>query len=103
VDFRVALRFEDTDRVVAVIDGELDDAAGSHLLEVIAGVTAAVVVLDLERVTFMDSRGLGQLLAVVAAVEEGGAKAYVTNPSVHAERVLQTAGLTDRLREPGTS
>jgi stage II sporulation protein AA (anti-sigma F factor antagonist) len=100
VDFSVRLQPEG-DRMVVVVAGELDDATGGQLRDAVSQVTLpGVVLFDLAGVSFMDSRGLGQLLSVCMTVEDSGGKAYVADPSVHAERVLRTAGLSDRLREP---
>ena len=103
MDFHVRLQ-SDGRRLTVLVEGELDDAAGAQLHDAVidAAPQADVVLFNLAGVSFMDSRGLGRLLSVVTAVEGAGTKAYVADPSVHAERVLETAGLTDRLREPGT-
>jgi anti-anti-sigma factor len=101
-DFSVRL-VPDGDRMVVLVAGEIDDAAGDRLRDVAMEVkTTGVVLFNLSGVSFMDSRGLGQLLSACTTVEDHGGKAYVTDPSVHAQRVLDTAGVTEHLREPGT-
>jgi anti-anti-sigma factor len=91
------------DRMVVSVVGELDEATGEDLRGEVGGVLHdaphRVVVLDLSGVSFMDSRGLGQLLSACRAVERAGRSVYVARPSLHAQRVLDSAGVSDLLRE----
>ena len=50
------------------------------------------VMLDLQKVGFMDSSGLGLVLGRYAHVKEAGGVLKVLNPSSGAERVLRMAG-----------
>ena len=103
MDFHVKVQV-DEGRLVIVVSGELDEASGAELRTLVdAGLADdhEVIVFDLAGVSFMDSRGLGQLLSACRAVETAGHRAHVARPSVHAERVLDSAGLSQRLREPG--
>ena len=104
MDFGVTLRPEDG-RLVVAVRGELDEASGLSLRATVADALSEhydAVVFDLSGVSFMDSRGLGQFLNVCTSVDQAGSVPYVADPSVHARRVLDTAGLTERLKEPGT-
>jgi anti-anti-sigma factor len=91
------------ERLVVSVRGELDESTGDDLRgmvgEVIAEQPQKVIVLDLSGVSFMDSRGLGQLISACRAVERAGRKVHVADPSLHAQRVLDSAGLSDLLRE----
>ena len=53
---------------------------------------AATVLLDLSRVSFMDSSGLGLILGRYTHVKEAGGVLKVLDPSAGAERVLRLAG-----------
>lgn len=104
MDFGVSLRPEHG-RLVVAVRGELDEASGHSLRATVADALREqydAVVFDLSGVSFMDSRGLGQFLSACTTVDEAGSTPYVAEPSVHARRVLDTAGLTERLREPGS-
>src|SRR5690349_18042772 len=101
-DFRVALRPE-SERLVVAVHGELDDASGEKLRRVVAdllreGRVQGELALDLSAISFMDSRGLGQLLAACQAAERAGRRVQVVDPSVHVQRVLDSAGVSDLLR-----
>lgn len=102
MDFRVDLE-PDGNRLTLLVRGEIDDCTGRQLGALVDDALAAhasgTLVLDLAGVVFMDSRGLGELLGACRAVERAGRRAYVANASIHAERVLDTAGLGSRLRE----
>jgi anti-anti-sigma factor len=92
----------DGDRLLIKVDGELDDATGDELRETVVGALDGdhvAYAIDLSGISFMDSRGLGQLLAVVQQAERLGRRAYVVDPSVHAKRVLDSAGVTGHLTE----
>lgn len=104
MDFAVSLRPEDG-RLVVAVRGELDEASGQNLWATVVDALEDeydAVVFDLSGVSFMDSRGLGQFLNVCTSIDQAGSVPYVADPSVHARRVLDTAGLTERLREPGS-
>ena len=51
------------------------------------------VVFDLSKVTFMDSTGIGMLIGRYKKIKAKRLPAYIQNPSVLAERILQISGL----------
>ena len=57
------------------------------------------VIVDLSGVTFMDSRGLGALLAANERTSEGAAPIAVHNPSEPVRRLLEVSGVRRILDE----
>src|SRR4051794_25030882 len=92
----------------AIIDvrGELDvttvSAFRNLLVDAIRRQRPARVVVDMLRVTFMDSTGIGALVVGYNAAHEIGADFVVRNPSQFVLRQLHITGLTDVFGLPGT-
>ncbi|RBY88747.1 SpoIIE family protein phosphatase [Blastococcus sp. TF02A-26] len=86
---------------VLELAGELDLAAVSRLRgDVLAAAAGAggVLELDLRRVGYLASAGVGLLLETAAAVRAAGGRVHVrTMPGSAAERVLRLSGLPDGL------
>lgn len=57
------------------------------------------VYVDLEGVTFMDSRGLGALLAANERSREGAAPVHIYKPSDAVRRLLDVSGVASVLTE----
>jgi anti-anti-sigma factor len=85
----------------AIIDvrGELDvttvSAFRALLVDTITREKPARVVVDMLRVTFMDSTGIGALVVGYNTAREIGAEFVVANPSPFVRRQLHITGLTD--------
>jgi anti-sigma B factor antagonist len=85
----------------AIIDvrGELDvttvSAFRNLLVDTITRERPARVVVDMLRVTFMDSTGIGALVVGYNTAHEVGADFVVRNPSPFVLRQLHITGLTD--------
>jgi anti-anti-sigma factor len=79
------------------VSGEVDMSNATDLRE--AGekaVTADSVdslVVDLSAVTFMDSSGLGALVAIRAAAADAARSLRITNPSPRVRQVIEVCGL----------
>jgi anti-sigma B factor antagonist len=82
-----------------VVSGELDMATSAELSTVIEDVgvsgTVRVVVLDLARVTFLDSSGVRALLLAKAALSADGVKLVVDQASPQVATVFRIAGVED--------
>lgn len=97
----------------AIIDvrGELDvttvTAFRNLLVDTITRERPARVVIDMRKVTFMDSTGIGALVVGYNAAHDVGADFVVRNPSPFVHRQLHITGLTEVFglptRPPGTS
>ena len=85
----------------AIIDvrGELDvttvTAFRDLLVDTITRDRPVRVVVDMLRVTFMDSTGIGALVVGYNTAREVGAEFVVINPSPFVRRQLHITGLTD--------
>ena len=80
-------------------EGELDLATGPALLDAILAAAAgapAEVLVDLDRVTFLDSSGIGTLLRAHRRLGEIGIALRVVGGSAKVRNVLTLAGV-DRL------
>ena len=80
--------------------GEIDLASsrelGSRLGE-LAGEVGSSAVLDLTRVTFMDSVGLGVLLKGATRFQRQGKRLIIVAPPGPVRRMFDFAGVTERL------
>ncbi len=56
------------------------------------------VILDLSRVDFMDSSGLGLILGRYAKASEVGAECILLDPNEHVTRILDVAGIGRLIR-----
>jgi anti-anti-sigma factor len=77
--------------------GEVDVDNANEIRDAIVSVLAAAkpsrVELNLQAVTFIDSTGIGALVAGFQAAEVSGVKLVVTNPSRFVHRQLWVTGL----------
>jgi anti-sigma B factor antagonist len=97
---RIDVRRE-PDRVILGLDGELDMANASHLQAALAQAhqsTAAMIVLDLRQLSFIDSTGLRVLLAARKEAQERGQEFAVTPGSQQVQRLLAVTRVSDHLR-----
>ena len=84
-----------------VLRGELDlnsvPLLNATIDPICAAPTTRVVVLDLSRLTFMDSTGIHALLLTKELCDEKGSQFFLVPGEAQAHRVLQITGLLDRL------
>lgn len=77
--------------------GDLDSSTVAQLRTVASDLPAgADVVIDLSRVPFIDSAGIGALIGVIRQVHEGNGTARLHCPSAYQRRLLARTGV-DRL------
>jgi anti-sigma B factor antagonist len=94
-DFEVTTSTENGVVTVAV-DGELDIATAPMLDATLADVergTTRTLLLDLDRVRFMDSTGLRSLLSALRRAEADGRRLRLANLPPDVERVLDVTGV----------
>ena len=78
---------------IFVLIGELDVSSSRGLPEQLQGPPGALVVIDLSKLTFMDSSGLGAIhKARQLAIKDGGTL-VVCRPQPNVLRILQLTGL----------
>lgn len=78
-------------RVAGVVDALSLPAVSRELTDAQRG--SGVVYIDLSGVTFMDSRGLGALLAANERSREGAAPIRIHRPSEAVRRLLEVSGV----------
>jgi anti-sigma B factor antagonist len=91
---------ERADRVILELGGELDLANAARLQSAIDNTAAAakpLIVLDLERLEFIDSSGLRVILAGAERARARGQRFALTPASEQVERLLEVTGATKRL------
>jgi anti-sigma B factor antagonist len=91
---------EGAGRVTLALDGELDLANASGLEGAMTSPsveTSPMLVLDLERLSFIDSTGVRVILAAAEAAAARGQRFALTEGSEQVERVLSITGTTKRL------
>ena len=90
---------ERDEAVVVVVDGEIDIATAplleQRLTEVEAG-DSPQLIIDLDRVSFMDSTGL-QVLVSHTLSETNGRRIRLTKGSPQVQRLLTVSGMADHL------
>jgi stage II sporulation protein AA (anti-sigma F factor antagonist) len=95
---RVTVKVEEKDGVlVAWLSGELDhhaaDEVRRQLDTAMYNRPARKVVLDMSRMTFMDSAGIGVVLGRYRKVKEAGGRLAVRGPGVRVDKILSLAGV----------
>jgi anti-sigma B factor antagonist len=92
------LLLADSGEAVVEISGEIDvdsaTAIGPVLDEALRQ-SDAEVVIDLTRVTFMDSSGIGMLISAKERADEAGVEIVLRSPSQPVRRVLELGGVAD--------
>jgi len=91
---------ERADRVILVLEGELDLLNASQLEDALddpAAERGAMLVLDLERLHFMDSTGLRAIFAAVQKAGERGQRFALTPGSDQVQRLLSVTGVAKSL------
>jgi anti-sigma B factor antagonist len=97
--FRVEVTTKGEASVISVI-GELDLASSPALeeeLQRLAAGHAALVIVDLSELEFMDSTGLSVLVRAHQRAEESGQRFGLINASQQVQRLLSLTGVADRL------
>jgi anti-sigma B factor antagonist len=84
-------------RVAGVMDALSLPEVSRELTDAQRG--SGVVYVDLQEVTFMDSRGLGSLLAANERSREGAAPIRIYRPSDAVRRLLEVSGVGPVLTE----
>ncbi len=92
--------YEESDRYVLVLSGELDmggvaafEAAAAQLCRL----GAAEVLVDITKIDFIDSSGLRAILTVKSACEERGCRFSMSHGSGQAEKLFELTRLMERL------
>ncbi|HEX4466462.1 MAG TPA: STAS domain-containing protein [Solirubrobacteraceae bacterium] len=94
---------QERDRVIIVLDGELDMANAPVLENAIDSAdidsrTPAPLVLDLDKLHFIDSTGLRIILSARERCRRAGREFAITRGSEQVQRLLNVTGVADHLR-----
>lgn len=93
----VTMRPLDDGPVLVSLTGDLDAYSVPRLRDALDELVSGVdVVFDLSGVPFLDSAGLGALIAGVRRVRDGGARATVVSSRANIVRLLRVTGF-DRI------
>jgi anti-anti-sigma factor len=98
---RVHATYDGIDRVVLRVAGEIDMATAEQFRTALTGAMgegARQVVVDLERVDFLSSEGLGCLGGAARSAAAAGTTLYVTAPGRMVRRAIEVTGLAEALR-----
>lgn len=83
--------------VTAFLSGELDHHTAAKARELIDAklerYTPELFIMELSRISFMDSSGIGLILGRQRLAELYGGKVAIKNPSRYAEKIIKLAGL----------
>ena len=89
------------DTFVVTARGEIDAFTAPALRLELQGLAdsqaAAVLVIDLSAVTFLDSSGLGALVGALRRVRERGGSLRIIRPHTPAARIFELTGLAEVL------
>jgi anti-anti-sigma factor len=94
-DLSFDVRAQDGDGVTIAVAGEVDMATASQLADCLLDHVDADVVVDLSRVTFLDSAGLNVLVQAYKRVREAGHCFRTTGEQDHVLTVMRASGLAD--------
>ena len=88
------------EEILARLIGELDEFTAEHvrlsldtILEDMSAIGSSTLVLDFSRVTFMDSTGIGVLLARYNKFSKHGIKIEIKNATGHIDKILSMSGI----------
>ena len=95
--------YNDGNRITAAICCDIDHHAARELrmlLENLISVSRPeTLIIDLEKVTFMDSSGIGLLMGRLRSLREYGGTLIIKNANSHIATVIKMSGLTENLIE----
>ena len=85
--------------ILVTVVGEVDIATVGLLRECLAGLArrGLPLIIDLDQVSFMDATGLGALVGGVRRAAAHGASLHVVCARPQTRKLIQLAGLEDRL------
>ena len=86
------------DRAIVTVSGDFDLQVAQRVVDELAKVEAdepALLVLDLSRLSFLDSAGMGVIAAAQARATEAGRKLAVVRPPYSVRRAFEVSGFGD--------
>jgi anti-sigma B factor antagonist len=98
-DLELELRSSDSDGVVVTISGEIDMATAPQLRELLNRLVddgSATILLDCRDLAFLDSSGIGVLVAVRNRIGDRGTLTLEAPPP-HVRKVLELTGVGEHV------
>ena len=98
-DLDLESRTSDDGGASVVVRGEVDMATAPQLREALFGIVdggATSIAIDCRGLEFLDSSGIGVLIAVRKRLGDGGALTLEAPPA-HVRKVLELTGVTDHV------
>ena len=86
------------DRAIVTVSGDFDLQVAQRVVDELAKVEAAeptLVILDLSRLSFLDSAGMGVIAAAQARANEAGRDLAVVRPPYSVRRAFEVSGFGD--------
>ena len=97
LNFDVESRVED-DRTIVSVRGDFDLQVAERVVAELEKVEASeppLLVIDLSRLSFMDSSGMGVIAAAQARAVEGGRRLVLVRPPYSVRRAFELSGFED--------
>ena len=95
------------DALVVALDGELDHfcapSVRSQLDEMLADSSVRYLVLDFDKLTFMDSSGIGVILGRYRILRDRGGRMAVCRMNPHIARIFHMSGMDRIIPDLGQS
>ncbi len=81
-----------------ILDGEIDERNAGNARRIADGIAEECseierAVFDLQKVSFMDSTGIGFLIGRFKTFKRFGIPVFVTNPNLTADKILSISGV----------
>ena len=97
--------YNDGDRVTAAITGDIDHHAARELRaeldDVISRSRPELLIIDMEKVGFMDSSGIGFILGRMRSVRANGGELLIKNARREIAEVIKISGLGQLIVDSG--
>jgi anti-sigma B factor antagonist len=84
---------------IVTLEGELDLLTGGGLADWLVALAVSTVVIDLQRVSFIDSAGIGALVRARNQLIAAGNDLVLSRPPSNIRRLFEVTGLSDWFRE----
>jgi anti-anti-sigma factor len=97
LNFELESRVE-ADRAIVTVRGDFDLQVAQRVVDELAKVEAgepALLIIDVSRVSFLDSAGMGVIAAAQARATENGRELAVVRPPYSVRRAFEISGFGD--------
>lgn len=89
--------FEKNNKILISLGGELDEHEATNVRKCLddrlINSNCNIVIFDLEKLTFMDSTGIGVLIGRYKLLKQRGISAFIKSPRTNVDKVLNLTGI----------